>query len=163
MSKRKNILNIAAYVAGLTGLCLTVYENYITKNKFGKEIKDFQENFKNVKESFIIGDIFEYINKFTMVDFIEYLHSISSLKKLALINIFGISAIFFSFNVVLLNFIWEFSIKKFDLENKFPFLKKLFSLRRNFNTYYRIYSYVTSFIVLIVLMFVNVGEFTGGW
>ncbi len=100
---------------------------------------------------------------FNLDSFKEYLHNLSDIELLALLNIFGLISIFLANSTWITICVGDFFISKFDLENKFPFLKNLILFRKTINKYYIIFQVTLASFAWCLLMFVDVKTFTGSW
>lgn len=86
----------------------------------------------------------DWINKsFIGSDFWDYFEILNSVKKLA------ISILFFNYTIIsaatsiLFIFYGDYLLNKYDIENKYPRIGKIIQLRKRFQIYYLILSFVT--------------------
>ena len=124
---------------------------------YSNELQDFVDQIN--KDIISEGLNKNFIDNFNLDFFTTYLDSLPLLQEAALLHILLFIIILLTLSNIFGSLFANELLNYFDLENKFPFLKRYLSFRKTItevSTYYRIGS---SIVVFLILVWVNFDTF----
>ena len=121
------------------------------ENTFKSVSEAAAELVKNIKKDFIGGDEINLL----ISNLQNWYNSLGLTELLAAVNFSGCLVIVISLFSIILVLYSDFLINKFNLNQKYPKLKKIIDLRATFKKYYLILDFSIIFFVLITMMGLN--------
>ena len=98
---------------------------------------------------------------FTSFDSLQiFFEGLNHYQNLAIVHISGSMFILFSLINIISVFYGDKLIKFFDLENRFPKIAKFIQIRRKLQQYYLLMNIGLIIIVLVIIIYINILEFT---